>query len=65
MSVAKGNKRILVTLDPQTLQMINNIIQSSNKSIRTPSEAIKFSVSVAYSALATYNEDNKEGRSEN
>lgn len=62
MSIAKDNKRIMVTLDPQTLKMINNMIKSSNNAIRTQSEAIKFSVSVAYSALAAYNEDtNKEG----
>ena len=62
MSVAKDNKRLLITLDPKTMQMINNMIKSSNNSIRTPSEAIRFSVSVAYSALASYNEDTeKEG----
>ena len=61
MSIAKDNKRIMVTLDPQTLKMINNMIKSSNNAIRTQSEAIKFSVSVAYSALATYTEESKKG----
>ena len=61
MSIAKENKRVLVTLDPNTLKMINNIIKSSNNAIRTPSEAIKFAVTVAYSALATYTEESKKG----
>ena len=61
MSIAKDNKRIMVTLDSNTLKMINNIIKSSNNAIRTQSEAIKFSVSVAYSALATYTEESKKG----
>ena len=61
MSIAKDNKRILVTVDPATLKMLHNIIHASNNSVRTLSEAIKFSVTVAYSALASYNDDTTKG----
>ena len=60
MSVAKSNKRVMITLKPQTAQMIQNIIDSSKGIIKTYSKAIEFCILIGYEALANYKEENNE-----
>ena len=57
MSVAKNNKRFMITLDPTTKKLIDNIIEASNGELKTYSKVIAFSVLLTYNALANYKDE--------
>ena len=61
MSFAKNNKRLMITVNPVTDKLINNIIEASNGELKTYSKVIAFCVAVTHDALANYKEpDNNE-----
>lgn len=64
MSVAKNNKRIMITINPSTEALMNNIIKASNGTITTYSKVVAFSVAVTHDALANYKDDNNDMKGE-
>lgn len=64
MSVAKNNKRIMITINPLTEKLMDNIIKSSNGQITTYSKVVAFSVAVTHDALANYKDDNNDMKGE-
>lgn len=58
MSVAKNNKRFMITINPITKAFMDNIIKASNGQLTTYSKVVAFAVAIAYDALLNYKDDN-------